>query len=308
MVTRYWPMLVLLAAIWGASYLFIKVALEDVEPAPMMAVRALVAGLILAGYLALALGGRRALGELRASWRAAVVLGSLNAAIPFWLIAWGEKHIDSSVAGIAQSTVPIFTFLLAMRFLPHEHVGAARIAGVVTGFLGVAVLAGFDPRGGWLAVAGTLAVVLSSLSYAAAGVYGQRRVRTVAGPVLATGSMLVGGLILVPLALFQLPTHAPDAATVASLAALTILGTAFAQLVLFRMLRLYGSRRLSLVTYLIPGFAVVYGAALLDEPFTPAAAGGLVLILAGVALASGQRLLGARRREAEELPVQEEAA
>jgi drug/metabolite transporter (DMT)-like permease len=293
-------MLVLLAAIWGASYLFIKVAVEDIEPAPMMAIRALLAGLMLLLYLVVTMGSRRALGELRGAWRPAVMLGALNASIPFWLVAWGEKHIDSSVAGIAQSTVPIFTFLLAMRFLPHEHVGTTRIVGVALGFVGVAVLAGFDPRGGWWAVAGTLAIVLSSLSYASAGIYGQLRVKTIAGPVLATGSMLAGGLILVPLALFQLPSHTPDADSVASLLALTVLGTALAQLVLFRMLRLFGSRRLSLVTYLIPGFAVFYGAVFLDEKISVAAIGGLVLILAGVALASGERLLRARSRTQEE--------
>ena len=266
----------------------------------MMAIRALVAGLMLLGYLALTLGAGRALEELRASWKPTLVLGAVNAAVPFWLIAWGEQHVDSSVAGIAQSTVPIFTFLLATRFLPHEPVGATRIAGVALGLVGVVVLAGLDPRGGWLAVAGTLAVVLSSLSYASAGVYGQLSVRTVSGPVLATGSMLAGGLLLVPLALFQLPDHAPDTASIASLAALTILGTAFAQLVLFRMLRLFGSRKLSVVTYLIPGFAVFYGAVLLDEPVTFAALGGLVLILAGVALASGERILRARTAAQEE--------
>jgi drug/metabolite transporter (DMT)-like permease len=293
-------MLVLLAAIWGASYLFIKVALDDFAPAPMMAIRSLAAGLILLAYLAATFGGRRALEELRGSWRPALVLGTLNAAVPFWLIAWGEQHVDSTVAGIAQSTVPIFTFLLAMRFLPHEPVGAVRVAGVALGFVGVAVLAGLDPHGGWWAVAGTLAVVLSSLSYAGSGVYGQLSVQTVPGPVLATGSMLVGGLLLVPLSLFQLPDHVPDAASIASLAALTLLGTAFAQLVLFRMLRLFGSRRLSLVTYLIPGFALFYGAVLLDEPVTVAALGGLVLILAGVALASGERFLRTRARAQEE--------
>jgi drug/metabolite transporter (DMT)-like permease len=299
-MTRYWPLLFLLAAIWGASYVFIKVAVEDVEPAPMMATRALLAGLLLAGYLAVSLGGRRAAAEVATHWRPALVLGAFNAAIPFWLVAWGEKHVDSSVAGIAQSTVPIFTFLLATRFLPHEPVGTGRVAGVALGFCGVIVLAGLDPRGGWMAVAGTLAVVLSSLSYASSGVYGQLRVQTVSGPVLATGSMLVGGLLLVPLSVFQLPDHAPDAASVASLAALTLLGTAFAQLVLFRMLRLFGSRRLSLVTYLIPGFALFYGAVFLDEPVTVAALGGLVLILAGVALASGERILRARRAPQEE--------
>jgi drug/metabolite transporter (DMT)-like permease len=294
---RYWPMLFLLAAIWGASYLFIKVALEDIEPAPMMAFRGLGAGLILFAYLAATRGGGRAYSELRENWRALFVLGAINAAIPFWLVAWGEKHIDSSVAGIAQSTVPIFTFLLAVHFLPHERVGTSRLVGVALGFVGVAVLAGFDPRGGWLAVAGTLAVVLASLSYAFGGIYGQLRVTTVAGPVLAAGSMLAGGLILLPLAILQFPTGAPSAEGLASLLALTLVGGAFAQLILFRMLRLFGSRRLSLVTFLIPGFAVIYGAVILDEPLTAAALGGLALILTGVALASGERLLRARARE-----------
>jgi drug/metabolite transporter (DMT)-like permease len=306
-MTRYWPLLFSLAAIWGASYLFIKVAVEDVEPAPMMAIRALGAGLILAAYLALTLGGRRAVTEVTTHWRPALALGVLNASIPFWLVAWGEKHIDSSVAGIAQSTVPIFAFLLALRFLPHEHVGPVRIAGVAVGFLGVVVLAGVDPRGGWMAVAGTLAVVLSSLSYASAGVYGQLRVQTVAGPVLAAGSMLAGGAILLPLALFQLPSAMPDLEAIGSILALTILGTALAQLILFRMLRLYGTRRVSLVTYLMPGFAVVYGAVLLDEPVSAAAIGGLALILGGVALASGQALLRTRR-SVREAVAHEEAA
>lgn len=302
-MTRYWPLLVVLAAVWGASYLFIKLAVEDIEPAPMMAFRALGAGLMLLPYLAFVLGFRPALAALRRSWRPALVLGTLNAAIPFWLVAWGEKHIDSSVAGIAQATVPIFTFLLAARFLPHERVGATRIAGVGLGFVGVAVLAGLHPSGGWWAVAGTLAVVLSSLAYACAGVYGQLRVRTVPGPVLATGSMLAAGLVLLPVSLFQLPSRTPDAEAIGSLLALTILGTALAQLVLFRMLRLFGSRRLSLVTYLIPAFAVFYGAAFLDERIALAALGGLALILAGVALASGDKLVRARRARAQEEPI-----
>lgn len=293
----YWSLIFLLASIWGASYLFIKVAVEDIEPAPMMAARTLLAGLVLAAYLVATLGRRRAFRDLQASWRPALVLGVFNAAVPFWLVGWGEKHVDSSVAGIAQSTVPIFTFVLAWRVLPEEHVGRGRIAGIVLGFAGVAVLAGLHPRGGWLAAVGTLAVVLSSLSYAASGVYGQMRVQTVSGPVLATGSMLVAGLILLPLGLLQRPDHAPSAEAIASLLALTFLGTAFAQLVLFRVLRLFGSRKLSLVTYLMPGFALFYGAVFLDEPISAAALVGLGLILLGVALGSGQRFLAARTQE-----------
>jgi drug/metabolite transporter (DMT)-like permease len=289
--------MLLLASIWGASYLFIKVAVEDIEPAPMMAARTLLAGVLLLVYLVATLGRHSAIRDLRAGWRPALVLGTFNAAVPFWLVAWGEKHVDSSVAGIAQSTVPIFTFVLAWRFLPSEPVGPGRIAGIGLGLAGVAILAGFDPGGGWLAAAGTLAVVLSSLSYAMGGVYGQLRVQTVSGPVLATGSMLVGGMILLPLGLLQLPDHAPSGEAIAALLALALLGTAFAQLVLFRVLRLYGSRKLSLVTYLMPGFALAYGAVLLDEPVTVAALAGLALILLGVALGSGQRFLAARTQE-----------
>jgi drug/metabolite transporter (DMT)-like permease len=298
-MTRYGPLLLTLAAVWGASYLFIKVAVDDgIEPAPMMAVRLLGAAVMLAAYLVWRLGARRAVSDLREAWRPTLVLGLINAAIPFWLIAWGEQRIDSSIAAIAQATVPIFVLLLGLRFLPHERVGAGRLVGVALGMVGVAVLAGFNPIGGAAAVVGTLAVVLSSLSYAAGGVYGQKRVRSVSGPVLATGSMLAGGLILLPLALFQLPDHTPSLEAAGSIAALTVVGTAMAQLLLYRMLRLHGSAKVSLVTYLMPGFALAYGALLLDEPITAAVLGGLALILAGVALGSGAVRLPQRGRAA----------
>ena len=181
MTRSYWPLLLSLAAAWGASYLFIKVAVEDIEPAPMMAARSLIAAGLLVPYLLVTLGRRRALTDLRSSWRDALVLGAINAAIPFWLVAWGEKHVDSSVAGIAQATVPLCSFLVGLRFLPHERLAPARWVGVGLGIVGVGLLAGFNPQGGWWAVAGTLAVVLASLSYASAAIYGQLRLRAVSG-------------------------------------------------------------------------------------------------------------------------------
>ena len=110
------------------------------------------------------------------------------------------------------------------------------------------VLAGVDPGGGWWAVAGTLAVVLASVFYASAGIYGQLRIRAIPGPVLATGSMLASSVMLLPLALAELPETDPTGWAIASLLALAIGGTAIAQLVLFRVIRLYGARKLSLVT------------------------------------------------------------
>lgn len=288
----YWPSILLLASMWGASYLFIKLAVDDMPPAAMTEIRVLVAGLLLFAYLSLRIGTGRAVTELRAAWKPCLVLGVINAALPMGLVAWGETHVDSSIAGIAQSTVPIFTFLLAARFLPHEPVGALRVAGVALGFVGVSVLAGFEGDAGFWAIAGTLAVVLSSLSYASGGVYGQLQVHDIAGPVLAAGNMLAAALVLLPLAIADPPTQAPGAAAVAGLAGLILIPTFAGQLLLFRILRLHGSRKLSIVTYLMPIFAVVYGAVLLDEAVTGAMLAGFALIVVGAALASGQRLFG----------------
>jgi drug/metabolite transporter (DMT)-like permease len=293
----YWPLILTLAAMWGASYLFIKVAVEDIPPAAMTELRVLLAGLLLLGYLVVRMGAAKAVAELRAAWVPCAVLGVINAALPMGLVAWGETHIDSSIAGIAQSTVPLFTFILASKFLPHEPVGPTRIAGVGIGFLGVALLAGFPSEGGWWALAGTMAVVLSSVSYASGGVYGQLQVRDIAGPVLATGNMLAAAVVLLPLAIADPPTEAPGAEALAGLAGLILIPTFAGQLVLFRVLRLHGSRKLSIVTYLMPVFAVGYGALLLDEPVTMAMVGAFSLIVVGAVLASGQRLFGYRAQE-----------
>jgi drug/metabolite transporter (DMT)-like permease len=223
------------------------------------------------------------------------VIGLVGTAVPYWLVAWGETYVDSGIAAVAQSTVPLFTVLLGLRFLPHEPLTRARLLGLVLGLVGVAVLAGGHPSGGAWAVVGTLAVVLSSVAYACGGIIGQRSMTKTSGPVLATGAMIGAAVSLLPLALVEAPSSRPDADAILSLLALAILGTAFAQLVMYRLIRLAGARRMSLVTYLLPGFALVYGALLLDEPLTAAVLAGLALILGGVALGSGA--VGSPRRE-----------
>ena len=293
----YWPLILLLAAMWGASYLFIKVAVEDIPPAAMTDMRLWIAGILLFVYLGVREGLRDAVGELRSAVIPSLVLGTINAAIPMSLVAWGETHIDSSVAGIAQASVPIFVALLGLRFLPHEPLRATQALGLCVGIGGVAVITGVHTDQGAWAVAGTLAVVLASLFYAAGGIYGQRQVRDIPGPVLATGSTLVGALVLLPLAVAHPPTQTPGSTALAGLLALALIPTFLGQLLLFRILRLFGSRRLSLVTFLMPGFAVIYGATLLDEPISATSLVGLVLILVGVLLASGQRLVGLRVQE-----------
>ena len=299
-MNRYWPLLLLLASVWGASYLFIKVAVDGgFEPAPLMCTRAAIGAAILFAYLARTMGRGRAVAELRGSWRQWAVLGLVGTALPFWLVAWGETHVDSGVAAVAQSTVPLFTVLLGLRFLPHEPLTRGRVLGLVLGLAGVAVLAGGHPSGGWWAVVGTLAVVLSSLAYATGGVIGQRSMSRTPGPVLATGAMLGAALSLLPLALLEAPSTHPDADAILSLLALAVFGTAFAQLVMYRLIDLVGARKMSLVTYLMPAFALVYGALLLDEAVTVPVLAGLAMILGGVALGSGTIGASRRRRPAE---------
>ena len=185
---------------------------------------------------------------------------------------------------------------LALRFLPHERISRTRILGVGIGLVGVACVAGIAPAGNAWAVVGTLAVVLASVFYASAGIYGQLHLRgTTSGPVLAAGSMLAGGLILLPLALARPPTTMPTAGAIGSLLLLSLVGTALAQLILFRVIALFGARRFSLVTYLMPGIALGYGALILDEQIELSSLIGLALILLGVATGSGTLRLNPRR-------------
>ena len=183
--------------------------------------------------------------------------------------------------------MPLFNFLLVMRFAPEERVGRRRLAGLLIGIVGIGILAGVNPSGGWWAVAGTLAVVLASFAYAVGGIYGQKQTAHCTGPVLAGATIVAGALVTLPFALLQLPSNAPGWKPVASAAALGIAGTGIAQLLLFRLLRLYGSARTSLVTFLLPSIALFYGVTFLGEQLTAQAVGGLVLILLGVALGSG---------------------
>lgn len=287
MTRAYAPLLFTLAAIWGASYLFIKVGVRDFEPSFFIELRLLIGGGLLFALLAARQGTRKALADVRGAWRPGLVFGIINGALPFTLIAWGETHIDSGVAAIANASVPIFVAILATRFNPGERSSGLRLAGIIIGLVGVGVLAGVDPTGGVWGVIGTLAVVLASFSYACGGLYGQKAVGHQPGPVLATASLVYGALVLLPLAIVQHPDHAPDWKPVASVIALAVGGTAIAQLILFRMLRLFGAARVSLVTYLMPVTALVYGAAILGEDLRPAMLGGLGLILGGVALGSG---------------------
>jgi drug/metabolite transporter (DMT)-like permease len=295
---RYVPLLLLLTSLWGSSFFFIEIALEDVKPTVLITLRLVTAALVLVPALAIAYGPRQAAGRLRASWRPLLVLGAINAAIPFTLIAWGQTHIDSGIAAIANASVPIFVALLAIRFRQSERVTGARALGIALGIVGVAVLAGANPDGGWWAVVGTLAVVTASLFYAAGALYGQTNVEDLDPILLVTGSTVAGALLILPLGVAQAPDQMPGWDTWLAVLGLGVGAMAFGQFVYYVLLEHHGSTKTALVTYLLPGMALVLGVVFLDEPLTVAALAGLALVLLGVALGSGILRPGRRREPA----------
>ena len=287
MSRAYAPYIAALAALWGASYLFIKVADRAFEPATMILFRLVISATLVFAVLATQRGLGPAIdGMRRLGWQG-FGLGVVNGAIPFTLIAWGEKHIDSGVAAIANATVPIFVVLLAVRFQPSERVAGVRLGGFLLGLVGVGVLAGIHPRGGWWGAAGTLAVVVASLAYAIGSLWEQRLVVRTSALPLATASMIGGAIVLLPFGLAQLPSQVPGWKETGSVLALAVLGTALAQIILYRVLRSDGAARVSLVTYLLPVTALFYGVTLLGEPLTVEELVGMALILGGVAFGSG---------------------
>ena len=279
----YLTLLLSLAAIWGASFMFIEIALDDLEPTTLMAGRLVVASLVLISLMA----ARGILGRLRrAGWRA-FALGVINSAVPFTLIAWGQQHIDSGVAAIANATVPIWVALLAIWLAQSERASGLRIVGIVLGLVGVAVLAGAQPEVDTWAVVGTLAVVAASISYAIASLFLQRETERLDTITLSTATMLGATIALLPFGLAQAPHDAPGWEAVAAVVALGVAGTGIGILIFMKIISDYGSFRAGLVTYLLPVTALLYGAFLLEEEITPWMVVGLALILVGVALGSG---------------------
>jgi len=273
-------LLLLLSAIWGASFLFIKLGVDEVEPSVVVLGR-LVVGLSLLAPLAVGRGGLR---PIRAVLLPLAVLGALNNALPFWLLGFAETRIDSGLTAVVQAAAPIFTVLLATWIDRSQRVRGMRLAGILVGFVGVALLVGVQ-RGGEVTAA--LAVVGTALCYAVSVLFAGRTLKGVRPLQASIGQLAFGTILVAPVALAQLPDEAPPAGAVAAIVALGALGTGVAYLLYFAIIASAGASRAILVTYLVPAFALVYGVVLLDEPLTWTALLGLLLILGGTALATG---------------------
>ncbi|MEQ8370684.1 MAG: DMT family transporter [Alphaproteobacteria bacterium] len=266
----------------------------------MVAVR--VAGGAAILWLVMGLSGQR-LAFGWPVWRALAVMGVLNNAIPFSLIVWGQAHIASGVASIFNATTPLFTVVVAHALTRGERLDVGRVAGVLLGLAGVAVMMGIAAAGPFgVAIIAQAAILGAALSYAFAGVHGRRFRRLGLSPLAtATGQLLASSLILLPLAIvvdrpWTLPAPGPE--TVGALIGLAVLATALAYVVFFRILAMAGATNLALVTFLIPVVAVGLGVALLGEALLPRHLAGFALIGLGLAAIDGRLWAWLRRRSA----------
>jgi len=288
---RAWLSLTVLAAIWGASYMFIEIGIRDLSPAMVAWARIALAALVLAG-LAGASGALRGFGD---RWRVLALVGAVQVAGPFLLIAAGQQEVTSSLAGILVTSAPLFTALLAIWVDHEERSQGLRLVGVVLGFAGVVVLLGLDLSGSGMEILGGLAIVLASLGYAIGGFAVKHRLADVPPTGVAAWVMVASAVMLAPAALASAPASAPGLGPVAAVAALGVVGTGIAFAIFYELIGTVGNARAFIVTYLVPGFAVVYGVTLLGESLTIATLAGLALILAGSWLAAEGRLPGRPR-------------
>lgn len=273
-------LLLLLSSIWGASFLFIKVGVEVLEPS-VVALGRLVFGAL---FLLALLPGRGGLGPLRGRLGPIVVLGALNNALPFWLLGFAETRLDSGLTAVIQAAAPIFTVLLAARIDVSQRVGGVRLIGVGLGFVGVALLVGVQSGGN---VVAAFAVIGVALCYAFSVLYAGRTMRRVPPLQVSIGQLTCAALLMTPFGLSQLPATMPSAKVWLAVIALGVLGSGVAYLLYFAIIASAGASRAILVTYLVPAFALVYGAVFLDETITVVSLVGLALVLSGTTLATG---------------------
>lgn len=282
-----WLLLLTLSVLWGGSFFFNELAIEGFDPFTATFGRVAIAAAAL--WLFLRVRGIGLPGSL-ADWRDYLIMGALNNLIPFTLIIWGQKTIDSGLASIFNAATPLFTVLLAHILTADEKLNWYKGIGVVLGIAGVAVLIGpdaFDGLGGPLLA--QLAVVAATISYAFAGIFGKRLTRH--HPAASAAGMLLGATIMaLPLAyLFgDLMGSAVSAVSLAGILGLGTVSTALAYIIYFRILTTSGATNLLLVTLLIPVSAGVLGVAFLGETLTISALSGMALIALGLVAVDGR--------------------
>ena len=300
MATADWATLVLLAAIWGGSFFFAKVAVVEIPPLLLVFFRVAIAALILVTVLTATGGLMRLSGKMIAAF---FFMGLFNNVVPFTLLFWAQTHIPSGLASILNATTPLFTLLIAHFFTRDDKLTGGRLAGILCGFAGVVVMIGphlLDQLGSDLMA--QLACIGAAMSYGVTAVFG-RRFRGLPPMLAAGGQLTASSIMLAPVVavLYQPWTMPlPSAPVLASVILLAAMSTAFAYILFFRILGRNGATNISLVTLLVPVSAILLGALILGEALEPRDFAGFALIALGLAAIDGRparfigRLAGAR--------------
>ncbi|NUL15448.1 EamA family transporter [Agrobacterium tumefaciens] len=280
-IARELLFLALLSTLWAASYTFIKIGVETMPPITFIALRTLIAGLLL--YAVIRLRGLRLPTDF-ATWRLFFIQACINSVLPFTLIAWAEQSIDAGLAVILNATTPIFTFLLTALVIRHEPVSGRKLFGTIAGMTGVCLIIGVEAlSGAGEAIWSQLAVLTAAFSYACAAIF-SKNFKGLDPIMPAAGSLICGAVLLLPVSLIvDRPwTLSPSAASLTALVCLSVFSTALAFMIYFRLMQTLGSVGTTSQAYLRVPVGVAIGMAFLGEMPTPAMWVGLVCVIAGV--------------------------
>jgi len=286
-----WAVFLALGFMWGSSYLFIKLAVDDFGTFTLVALRLLVGALLLWAVVRLA---HQPLPRDRRTYGHLLVMAIINITIPFLLITWAEQSVESSLAAILTSPVPLFAIVLSAIFLADEPMRVNGVVGLIVGFIGVVIITSRGLTGSG-SVAGEIALLGAAFSYACGAVYSRRNVRGLAPMIPAVFQVTFAAIITGTVALlFEHPwTASPDAEAVFSILWLGILGSGLAYLAVFRLFAHWGATRTTLVAYLIPVVGITLGYLVLQEPVDARIVFGTALVIAGIGLVNSR--FGRRR-------------
>ena len=287
-----WGMLVTLSIVWGGTFFFQEIAVQELPVFTIVSIRVLIAALLL--WAVTALTGNTLPSGLKI-WAALFLLALVNNVIPFTLIVWGQQEISSGLAAILNATVPLFTVLIAHFVTTDEKLTRTKFAGVIIGLFGVIVIIGEDALEGiGIAVLAQLAVLVASLAYTFGGLYGRKIQAMGLTPLgISTGQLIASSVILIPVALLAdepWTLSLPGTEIIIAVIALASVSTAFAYILFFRILATAGATNLMLVTFLIPVSALALGILILAEVLETRHIVGLLCIGAGLAAIDGRLL------------------
>lgn len=288
--------LLTLAALWGGSFLFMRVAAPQFGPVALIALRVAIASCFLVPVLT----WRGGLGALRAHWPHLLAVGVLNSAIPFCLFAYAELTLTAGFTSVLNAAAPLFAAIVAFAWL-GERISSLRVLGLAIGFVGVIVLVGgssaIDAKQGGVAVGAALS---ATVLYGVASSYTKRFLTGVPPLAVATGSQLAATIVLAPLAVWLWPAQTPTGSVWLHVIALGIACTGIAYILFFRLVAHVGPMRAVSVTFLIPVFGVLWGILFLGEQLTLNMVLGCAVILLGTSLSTGVLALGKKASTANE--------